>query len=155
MRLTSLRGAARSGDRAKPRFPEPRRSVTRVGSWPNGRRAKVPAGVAAGVRIAAGERRGRIGYRVPWARGAGIPPCRPRRLRPAGFRAGLSLGPPDSLLRTLKLPSAQSAPFLSRGQALAESSPPFLLPAPRLLKTKQKSQNTQLCFSGFFSYTSS
>uniref|UniRef100_A0ABI7Y2H5 Parkin coregulated like n=1 Tax=Felis catus TaxID=9685 RepID=A0ABI7Y2H5_FELCA len=57
VRLTSLRGAARSGDRAKPRFPEPRRSVTRVGSWPNGRRAKVPAGVEAGVRIAAGERR--------------------------------------------------------------------------------------------------
>lgn len=101
MRLTSLRGAARSGHRAKPHFPRIPEAGDGSGVVGRGRRAKLPPGVAAGVRIAAGERRGRNGLWVPWARGAGIPRCRPRCHGPAGFLAGLLLRPPDSVAKDL------------------------------------------------------
>ncbi|XP_044931970.1 PACRG-like protein isoform X4 [Mustela putorius furo] len=64
MRLTSLRGAARSGDRAKPHFPGIPAAGDRSGEVGRGRRAKVPPGVGAGVRVAAGERRGSCDQRT-------------------------------------------------------------------------------------------
>ncbi|XP_032189860.1 PACRG-like protein isoform X2 [Mustela erminea] len=64
MRLTSLRGAARSGDRAKPHFPGIPAAGDRSGEVGRGSRAKVPPGVGAGVRVAAGERRGSCDQRT-------------------------------------------------------------------------------------------
>lgn len=98
-RLSSMRGAARSGDRAEPRFPRARLAGGgNHGCWSSGRRAKAPPGVAAGVRIAAGERRGRNGPPEPWAADAGFPRRRPRSRR-SGFLAGLLLGPPESVAK--------------------------------------------------------
>ncbi|XP_006733847.1 PACRG-like protein [Leptonychotes weddellii] len=73
MRLTSLRGAARSGHRAKPHFPRIPEAGDGSGVVGRGRRAKLPPGVAAGVRIAAGEKRvvllSRVMHLIPvsWA----------------------------------------------------------------------------------------
>ncbi|KAF3825307.1 hypothetical protein GH733_005941, partial [Mirounga leonina] len=64
MRLTSLRGAARSGHRARPHFPRIPEAGDGSGVVGSGRRAKLPPGVAAGVRIAAGEKRGSCDQRT-------------------------------------------------------------------------------------------
>ncbi|VCX38852.1 unnamed protein product, partial [Gulo gulo] len=60
----SLRGAARSGDRAKPHFPRIPAAGDRSGEVGRGRRAKVPPGVGARVRVAAGESRGSCDQRT-------------------------------------------------------------------------------------------